>query len=158
MRKFTWLNYLLVYFLWSIVLLVGLWFLLLSRNTFLSVFTTLYVKDSIVRAWQIRSLEKFYTLGVGLAWLAMTILTEVYFRAAVHRARLLFQRFALILGIELLLIFVADAMLLFVQGLGMTIWSRWLILGVELVLGVGCLIFARADATKGSMSPADDRN
>ena len=67
MRKHIWLNYLLAYFVWAVALVLGIWFLLLSRNAFLGVFSVLYVQDSVTRAWQLRFLDKFYVVGVGLA-------------------------------------------------------------------------------------------
>ena len=158
MRKFTWLNHLLVYFMWAIVLLLGIWFLLLSRDTVSSALTLLYVKDSLTRAGQVRFLDKFYVLGVGLLWLVMMIFSEFYFRAAVHHIRLLFRRFALILGIELLLLFVADGGLLLAQGLGIATWSRWLILAGELGVSIVCFISVRSIPPKPSEPPIQTDN
>ncbi|MGC9467872.1 MAG: hypothetical protein ACP5HS_04725 [Anaerolineae bacterium] len=142
MRKLAWLNHLLVYLLWAIVLAVGIWLLLLSRNALFEVVGVLYVGDSLQRARQLNSLEKFYSLGAGLAWLAMMIVSEFYFRSGARRGRLL-ERFARVLGVELLLLFVIDAALVLVRGPGSVTWSRWLILGSELVVGVACVLFAR---------------
>ena len=141
MRRNIWLNYLLVYFVWTIVLALGIWLLLLSHTAFLNV-AALYAQDSLERAWQIRSLEKFSILGMGLVCLIIMIVSEFYFRHGARRGYL-FQRFARILGTEMLLLFVVDAVLLAAQGLRSGIWSRWLILGAELVLGIVLRVFAR---------------
>ncbi|MGC9522212.1 MAG: hypothetical protein ACP5HG_10095 [Anaerolineae bacterium] len=141
MRTRRWLQYVLAYAMWAVVLALGIWLLLLSRDAVVAVFSALLVEDSTARTWTIVSVERFYVIGAGLAWLALMILSELYFRNGVRRGRL-FPRFARILGIELLLLFIVDFTLFALQGMGLEVWSRWLILGVELVLGVACVLLA----------------
>ncbi|MBN1250184.1 MAG: hypothetical protein JXC32_21145 [Anaerolineae bacterium] len=141
MRKHIW-GEVLVYVLWAIVLALGIWVLLLSRNAVLSVFSMLDTEATTAREGRRTTLDRFYIIGAGLAWLALMVLSEFYFRNGLRRGQLL-QRFARILGIELLLLFIIDAVLLLVIGVSATTWLRWLILGGELVLGVACLTFAR---------------
>ncbi len=145
------------YAVWIVVALLGIWFLLLSRNAVLGVFAALVGHETLTHLHQIRALERFYLIGMGLAWLAMVIAAEVYFQNGVQRGQL-FERFARLLGVVVLLIFVADATLLIVQGLGAADWSRWLILGVELALGVFCVRAARASPSIVSDFLIGDQN
>jgi H+/gluconate symporter-like permease len=136
-------RYILLYAAWIVVLALGVWFLLLSRDAFLNAASILYARDSLTRTWQVEAADKFYTLIVGLLCLVLITVSEFYFRNGVRRGNL-WRRFARVVGFELLLIFVADLVLLATQGWGMGAWSRWLILGAELVLGVLLLKFGRA--------------
>jgi hypothetical protein len=133
---------LLVYLLWAVVLGLGIWLLLLSRNAVLSLFSVLSTDVTTARQGKLETLDKFYVISAGLAWLALMVLTEFYFRNGARRGDLLY-RFARILGVELLLLFVVDGVLLVIMGLGAATWLRWLILVAELALAVACLLFAR---------------
>lgn len=141
MKGHTLSRYFLAYTAWIVVLLAGVWLALLSRNALLGVFTAVYVQGLAPRARQVLSLEKFFTLGMGLAWLGLMIVSEFSFRAGVQKGHL-FKRFARILGIELLLIFLADGALFWVQGFHAATWLRWLALGGELAGAVLCLVLA----------------
>lgn len=143
MLKRRWLGYLLAYGMWAVVLALGIWFLLFSRETVLGIADALMTDTTSARYWRLTSLERFYVIGVGLVWTAIMIISEVYFRHGVSRGQLL-QRFARILGPELLLIFIADAGLLVVMGFDAATWSRWLILIAELALGVIFVLVGRS--------------
>lgn len=146
MRKTRLLHHVLVYVMWVVVLALGLWVLLLSRDVVVAVASALFVEESSARFWRITSVERFYILGAGLAWLALMILSEFYFRNGVRQGRL-FVRFARVLGIELVILFVVDGVLYIAQGLPAEAWVRWLILGAELALGVASLVFARSSSS-----------
>lgn len=134
-------GYVTAYLMWVIVLLLGLWFLLVSRTGFLSALAVYHSAETVSGVWQVRLLDQAYSVTVGLIWLVLMTVTEPYFRKGVRRGVLL-TRFATIVGPEILLILVADLFLLWLQG-GSRVWSRWLILGGELVIGVGLVLFAR---------------
>lgn len=141
MRKHQVLRYALVYGMWLVVMAVGLWLLLVSRDVVLGAVARLLVDDSTAHTWQLVSVERFYMVGAGLLWLVMTVVSEAYLRRGVDRGGLL-RRFARMLAPQLLLLFAVDAALFALQGLqGGPL--RWLILIVELGLGIGSLIVAR---------------
>jgi hypothetical protein len=135
------LGYVAAYALWIITAALGAWFMLLSRSASLGALA-LYAGDSVVRGWQTRFLDKISAIVIGLLWLAVVIVAEVYFRKGVQQHTLL-GRFAKVAGIEFLAIFVADACLLWVQ-MGSESWWRWLILGGELVMGVALVWVVRS--------------
>lgn len=138
------LGYVAAYVLWIIAAALGVWFMLISRNAYLSALA-LYAGDSVRRGWQTRFLDKVLAIVIGLLWLAAMIVVEVYFRRGIQRHALL-GRFAKVAGIEFLVIFVADAFLLWIQ-MGSESWWRWLILGGELVLGIALVWLARSVKT-----------
>ena len=138
------LRYILAYLMWIVVMALGIWFIVISRNGLLGAFGTygaLYVKSVVTRAWLARLYDKVYMILAGLLWLALTVVADAYFREGVRRRSLL-RRFCRIAGIELLLIFLADLLLLWLQAWSAT-WLRWLILGGELAIGVGFVVFSR---------------
>ncbi len=138
------LRYILAYLMWVVVMALGIWFIIISRNALLGAFGiygALYVESAVTRAWLARLYDKVYMILAGLLWLALTVVAEAYFREGVRRHQLL-RRFCRIAGIELLLIFVADLLLLWLQAWSTT-WLRWLILGGELIIGIGFVAFSR---------------
>jgi hypothetical protein len=138
------LSYVAAYLLWIIAAALGVWFMLLSRSALLDALA-LYAGDSVVRGWQTRFLDKVSAIVIGLLWLAAVIVIEVYFRRGVRQHALL-GRFDKVAGLEFLVIFVTDVLLLWVQ-MGSESWWRWLILGGELVLGVALIWIARSIKT-----------
>ena len=142
MEERRWVDYIPAYLAWAVVAALGVWFMLISRNSFLGVLSAVYVRDSIQRAWQVRFLDKVYFIAVGLLWTIVVVITEAYFRRGAGRPDL-GQRIAKVLGIELLLIFGADVVLLILQGFNVNVWQRWLIMVGELALGIAATRFAR---------------
>ncbi|MCX7680935.1 MAG: hypothetical protein N2508_03030 [Anaerolineae bacterium] len=144
--KYEWLGYVLAYIMWIVVMALGVWFILVSREGLTSALA-LYVAGgrSLQRFFEARFLDKVYIVAVGLLWLALVVVAEDRLRKGVRQRRLL-RRFAGIAGLELVLIFVADALLLWVQG-GRTGWARWLILSSELLAGIGLLVCSRLSRT-----------
>ncbi len=140
--KCTWLSYVLVYVMWVLVLALGIWVLLVSRDAIVGVASLVFVQVSSARAWRISAVEKYYVLGAGFVWLGLMVFSELYFRNGVRRGRLI-PRIARFLGAELLALSVFDAILFVTQGLPAEAWLRWLILGSELAFGVICLVIAR---------------
>ena len=142
MEKRRWVDFIPAYLGWVVVMALGVWFMLISRNSFLGVLSAVYVKDSIERAWQVRFLDKVYFIAVGMLWTVVAVITEAHFRRGAGRPDL-WQRIAKVIGIELLLIFGADVVLLILRGLNVSMWQRWLILIGELALGIAATLFAR---------------
>ncbi len=129
--------------MWALVVALGIWILLVSHSAFLGAIATRVSQDSTSGFWQYTALERFFVVGIGLAWLVLVTLSESYLRHGVKRGDL-FRRFARFVGPGLLLLFAVDATLLFMQGLSSAAWTRWLFLGAELVLGVWFLKTARS--------------
>jgi hypothetical protein len=135
------LGHITAYLLWILAVALGAWFMLISRSALLGALA-LYAGDSVGRSWQVRFLDKASAIVIGLLWLVAIIIIEEYFRRGVQQQALL-ERFIKVAGIEFLTIFVADALLLWVQ-MGSESWLRWLTLGGELVLGIVLIWLARS--------------
>jgi hypothetical protein len=150
-------SYAAAYLLWIITLLLGLWFLLLSRDGFLGFLSAFYIDHAIERAWQVRFGDKAFTIALGAAWLVLMIVSENSYRTGVRRGDF-GARFARITGPLLLLVFAADAFLLWLQGAGNLNWLRGFILGVELIAGVALVLFARTHRIFGpTLAELDER-
>lgn len=131
------------YLLWAVVLALGIWLLLLSRNAVLAVFSALSTNTTTTGAGQLETLDKFYSIAAGILWLALMIVSELYFRSGARRGVLL-PSFARVIGAELLLLFVVDTVLLVIIGFAAATLWRWLILTAEISLAIVCLRFARS--------------
>ena len=140
--KRTWPSYVLVYVMWVVTLALGIWVLLVSRDAIIGVASSIFVEASSARRWRISAVEKYFALGAGFVWLALMVFTELYFRNGVDRGQLI-PRIARVLGLELIALFLFDAILFITQGLPSDAWVRWLLLVVELAAGVACLVVAR---------------
>ncbi len=137
------IRYVWAYVLWIVVLLLALWLLIIGRTDFLGVLGAFYVGDSATHAWRARFFDRVFTLVFGLIWLVFMIVTEASFRKGALRPGLL-KRFARIAGPLLVLIFVADLFLLWLQGIATGNWMRWLALVGELAAGILLLWYARS--------------
>ena len=142
MEKRRWVHFIPAYLGWVVVMALGVWFMLISRNSFLGVLSAVYIRDSIQRAWQVRFLDKVYFIAAGMLWTILAVITEAYFRKGAGRPGL-GQRIAKVVGIELLLIFGADLLLLILQGFNVGMWQRWLIVLGELALGIAATRFGQ---------------
>lgn len=141
MAKKRWFDYVLFYLLWTVLIALGFWFLILSRETFLTG-ASYYAGDSFVRGWQTRFLDKAFFLFVGLGVLVFIYATEGYLRAGIEKHDML-RRFFKISGGVMIAVFVMDLILLLLQQFAGGAWLRWLILVGELGLGVGLSLVGR---------------
>ena len=123
-----------VYLYWVVLIALGFWFLVLSREAFLTA-SAYYAGDSFVRGWQARFLDKIFVLFVGVGVLVFFYATEGYLRAGVEKGDVL-RRFAKVSGGMILAVFVVDLVLLLLQNLT-GVWLRWVVIVAELGLGVG---------------------
>ncbi len=137
------IRYVWAYVLWIVVLLLALWLLIIGRTDFLGAMAAFYVGDSATHSWQARFFDRVFTLIFGLAWLVFMIVTEASFRQGARRPGLL-KRFARIAGPLLVLIFIADLFLLWLQDAAGGNWLRWLALAGELAAGILLLWYARS--------------
>jgi hypothetical protein len=133
------------YFLWFIVLALGTWLALLGREVFLGSAAKYYAGEIYARQTLVRFFDRAYVVVIGLAWLSLMIVSEELFRRRAAQGNL-FPLFSFISGIELIVIFCLDLTLLFLQN-----WVidplRLLILGVELIAGIGLIIIWRNQKT-----------
>lgn len=157
MAKKQWLSHILVYLLWTLLVALGFWFLILSREVFLSA-AAYYVGDSVTRGWQIRFYDKIFFLFVGLLLLIFIYVVENYLREGIEKHTIL-RRFAKIAGWVLLLIAAADVLLLFLQGLVGAGSLRWVVIAAEVGLGVGfSWIGRRATAPRPGQHSLEDES
>lgn len=154
LQERRWILYPLVYAMWLAILLLGIWFLLISRDALLGLIDALMVDESTSHAWRLISFERFYMFGAGLIWLVVMVFSELYLRRGVARGELV-PRFARIFGVLVLLVFVVDAIIFAMQGLPGG-WLRWLILAVELALGVICVREGRKAPSVWAVIKASD--
>jgi len=138
-----WLSYVLAYLLWTLNLVIGIWFILISREFWLGFLGITYAGDNVGRGFQVGFLDKVYLVALGLAWLIFMIVLEDDFKKSVTKG-ILMQRFTRIAGPEFLLVFMADLGLLILQGPNSTAWPRWLLLLVELGLAALCVWYTRS--------------
>ena len=152
MAKKRWFDYVLFYLLWTVLIALGFWFLILSRETFLTA-AAYYAGDSFVRGWQTRFYDKVFFLFVGIAVLVFIYATEGYLRAGIEKHDML-RRFFETSGWVLLAIFVMDLILLFLQQFAGGTWLRWVVLVAELGLGIGLSWMGRRRLAKMPTPPA----
>ena len=128
-------RYIAAYGLWFVTLLLGLWLFILCRETLTNLLSTYYVGDALNRSYQARFFNQAFPLVIGLGWLLFMVVSEEFMRRSVKDGGMIrqFCRFA---GIETLLIFVVDFLLLFSQGFPTSSWLRMLILAFELLIGI----------------------
>jgi len=139
-------KYVIAYLAWVVDLALTLWLLFISRTAFLGIFALSYKGGpsfyaQLVYGRRVDLADKFFSILLGLGWLAFMIAAEAYFRAGA--ADNLFLRFSRVTGPVVLAIFVVDVILLWVQGVGGGDWLRWLILAAELGIGIALLKLAR---------------
>jgi hypothetical protein len=152
MAKKQWFDYVLFYLLWTVLIALGFWFLILSREAFLNA-AAYYAGDSFVRGWQTRFYDKVFFLFVGMALLVFIYATEGYLRAGIEKGDML-RRFFKTSGWVLLTIFVTDFILLALQQFTGDSWLRWVILMAELGLGAALSWFGRRKPVKPRTPPA----
>lgn len=132
------IRYVIAYLFWIVTLLLALWFCVLARNGFLGILGAFYLRDSIIYVQRARLFDRVFTVVCGLLWFALMIVWEEAFRSRAQKPDLL-RYFARIAGMLFLLIFAADLVLLWLQGITSVNWSRWLMLAAEPAIGIAFL-------------------
>lgn len=136
------LKYLLAYATWILNLVLTVWIFLNVRQVFTGILAFFYQPGDIQYAHAVEFADKIVSITLGLAWLAFTIVTEDYFRKGIDQGDQ-WGRAARVTGPVLLVMFIVDLTLFWLQGAPVTIWTRWLILAVELVLGLALVVAGR---------------
>lgn len=133
-----WSGYLLAYTMWIVSFLLWLGFMLLGRDALLGVLGLYYIGESFQRRFQAQLVDRVFVFGTGLIWVILMILVENYFRTGVKKGDL-GRRVGRVLGPQVLLIFLADAVkAIWVDPIPLP-WIRWVLLAVELTVGVGTI-------------------
>jgi len=136
-------NVVIAYVMWIVDLGMALLLLIMSRTALLNFLGLFYAKNSVQYQYRVGFIDKIFTLGLGLGWLAFVIFTEQYFRRGASKGHLL-KPFARVTGPVLLGIFVVNLILLWLAGVGNSSWLSWLILAVELGGGIGLLVLEKS--------------
>jgi hypothetical protein len=134
-------KFLSVYALWVVELGLALWLIFITRTVYLDIFALFYKPGAWIYSRRVDVADKFILLLFGIGWLVFMIAIEYYFRTGALKDDLL-KRFVKVTGPVLLAIFGIDLILFWLQGGGD--WWRWLMLAVELGIGITLLVFSRA--------------
>lgn len=136
------------YLLWIILLLLGIFLFILTRNLILGLLGTYYVTESIVTIWRVRFLDPAASVILGLLWLILMVWSEHQLRRSVRRGELMpqFARFA---GPLMILLFIVDFSLFLLQTTKfLDIW-RIVILAFWLIGGVSLTIYGQRFKKRG---------
>ena len=138
------LQYIFAYCVWFVNLGLVTWLLFIIRPVLLVIPTLLFDPGDYFFPKRVETVDKIFTLLLGVGWLAFMVITEEYFRTGVLK-RNLTKRVTRITGIVLLCIFIVDSILFILQGFTGD-WSRWLTLTAELIIGFGLVVYSRKNA------------
>ena len=141
--------YFVAYLMWIVSFLLWLWFMYLGRTLMTGVLTPLVMPGAVQQAKMVQLADRVYLLTVGLIWLVLMIVVESYFRHGVQKGEL-WRRIGRVFGPQVLLVFLVDLGLMLHYGVDIQPASRWLLLGVEIVLSVGFF-------TLGALAPRAPR-
>jgi hypothetical protein len=133
----------LAYSMWFVDLMLAAWLLIICRWVLFAFVTpiimdpTHYLFPKIVDV-----MDAVYLLLLGIAWVAFMIFSQKYYSVGVRKGNL-FKRFARITGLLFLCLFMVDSTFFYLQGFDSDNWVRWLIISVELVLGLILILYGR---------------
>jgi hypothetical protein len=135
-------DYALAYGMWIIDIGLALWLCYLIRGGILDLFIKSFKPGAWAYQQRMNMTDRVVVIVLGLSWLAMMIFTEQYFRQGIRKGVLL-RRIAKVTGPILLAIFVVDIFRLWMSGSAGGSWLRWLALGIEVIAGIGLLVYAK---------------
>lgn len=151
MKTRTRLDFILAYILWAVTLALGAWFAIIGREAFETYLGKYFIQEQ--GQFELARQARFWDLTVAvvlwLLWFVMLIITEEYFRRGVPK-KTVWQRFAKVAGVLILLIFIADLCQNLMLGIAVVGWLRWLLTIIELLGGVVLIYGSR----KKPASPA----
>ena len=145
-------RYFLAYGLWILNLVLTVWIFLNARQVLTGILALFYQPGDIQYSHAVEFADKVVSITLGLGWLAFSIITEDYFRKGIDRMDL-WKRGARVTGPVLLGMFVVDLALVWLQGAPGQSWMRWLILAIE--LGVGLALVVVGPKLKQGEPPED---
>ena len=127
------------YGLWIVDLALAFWLFYFGRSAYLDIFALFAKKGNTQYSHMVDFLDKAFIILLGLAWLALMVIVEEYFRAGTQKGDVL-KRFARITGPLLLCIFAVDLIEAWLQGISGGSWLRWLIIAGELGIGIALIV------------------
>lgn len=130
--------YALAYISWVFSWVIFVWFILLSRETFLAVLRNFWAPGSFTRQMSITFIDRAYVIFIGIIWVILMIVTESYFRNGIIKGNL-YQRLGKVIGVELAAIFLVDLVMVLLQGYNSQPWTRLAILFFELVVSLALI-------------------
>ncbi len=136
-------RYVIAYSAWVANLLLALWLAYLARTCFTSFMALFYKPGDWAYLKTADFADRVFTIALGLGWLVFMILVEAYFRAGAAQNKLP-GRIASVTGWITLGIFSVDLILFWVQGAGNVGWLRWLVLALELGVGLVLVVSAKS--------------
>ncbi len=134
-------RYAFAYLMWIVSFILWVVFIFLSREAIVGLLSTYYYQDNFQRMKVIQFFNQAYPFLLSIAWLALMLITESYFRNGAKKNDLT-RRVSWVIGPEILLIFISNFLQGFLLGYGSVPITFWLILFVELVAGVGLIWLA----------------
>jgi hypothetical protein len=134
------LQYMAAYLLLLPILFLGMWLFVLGREVLSGLLSTYFVGNSFLRGYQAGLYDRIFLVVVGVGWMVLFVVSEELLRRTANKGGII-RTFSRFLGVECLLAFVLDSIMVFLLSDLSTIgWVRWLILGAELICG-GALVF-----------------
>lgn len=154
MKIKTGLDTFLAYILWAVTLALGAWLALRGREVLGTFLGRYFVTEQgqFLRLKQANLLSIVVPVVLWLLWFVMMIVTEEYYRKGLVK-HLIWQRFAKVVGILLVLIFTFDFLQNLMLGASTVGWLRWVVTIAELLVGVVLIYVSRkkpASITPGS--------
>jgi hypothetical protein len=144
MKIKTGASLILAYILWAVTLALGAWFAIIGRETFETYLGKYFIQEQ--GQFELARQARFWDLTVAvvlwLLWFVMLIITEEYYRRGAPK-KTVWQRFAKVAGVLILLIFLADLFQNLMLGIGEVGWLRWLLTILELLAGVVLIYISR---------------
>jgi hypothetical protein len=140
------IKYLITYVVWIADLVLTLWFAYLCRTSLIGIFALFYT-GNVAYANAVNFIDKVFIILLGLGWLVFMIMVEQYFRNGIDGN---LQRLSSVTGWVLVCVFSVDLILAWIQGMGSGNWLRWLILAIELGVGIVLLVLAKTRFTSQS--------
>ncbi|MDO8970632.1 MAG: hypothetical protein Q7U74_08090 [Saprospiraceae bacterium] len=98
-----WVKYLIAYGMWAVFILLGVLFLVVSRNSLSEYLNSYYIQDSFQRGKEAQLINQAYFLVFGIILFILTIVVEEYFKIGARKDQLT-RRIAWVIGIEILVI------------------------------------------------------
>ncbi|MBN1304935.1 MAG: hypothetical protein JXA13_10910 [Anaerolineales bacterium] len=141
MRKIS--KKILAYSMWVVDLLLAAWLLIISRWALVAFVTPIIIDPThFLFPKRAEVMDAVYLLLLGIGWVAFMIFSQKYYSVGARKGNL-FKRFARITGLLFLCIFIVDSTFFYLQGFTTDSWVRWLIIFVELVLGIILILYGR---------------
>jgi hypothetical protein len=147
--KKLWLQTILVYGMWLVFILLGIWILIIGRNDLSEWLSRYYIQDSFQRSKEAQFFNQAYFFVAGLILFILTIVVEEYFKHGVRKGQL-GKRIAKVMGIEILCLCAASWVSAYLIGFSPLVWAT---LAAELLVGVG-LIWFGVRKVKVAQNPA----